>query len=46
MELKFYSTTFFSRNPKVTFFDASLEASNGCDVVIHSKEAISPPDDF
>ena len=46
MELKFYSTTIFRETPKVTFFDAGLEASNGCDVVIHSKEAISPPDDF
>ena len=46
MELKFYSTTIFRETPKVTFFDAGLVASNGCDVVIHSKEAISPPDDF
>ena len=46
MELKFYSTTIFRETPKVTFFDAGLVASNGCDVVIHSKEAISPPDDI
>ncbi|MDC3232378.1 hemagglutinin [Prochlorococcus sp. AH-716-A09] len=46
MELKFYSTTIFRETPKVTFFDAGLVASNGCDVVIHSKKAISPPNDF
>ena len=46
MELKFYSTTIFRETPKVTFFDAGLVATNGCDVVIHSEEAISPPDDF
>ena len=46
MELKFYSTTIFRETPKVTFFDAGLVGSNGCDVVIHSKEAISPPDNF
>ena len=46
MKLKFYPTTIFRETPKVTFFDAGLEASNGCDVVIHSEEAISPPDDF
>ena len=46
MELKFYPTTIFRETPKVKFFDAGLEVSNGCDVVIHSEEAISPPDDF
>ena len=46
MKLKFLPTTIFRETPKVTFFDASLEASNGCDVVIHSEEAVSPPDDF
>ncbi len=46
MELKFLPTTIFRETPKVTFFDASLKKSNGCDVVIHSEEAISPPDDF
>ena len=45
MKLKFIPTTIFRETPKVTFFDAGLEESNGCDVVIHSKEAISPPDD-
>ena len=44
MKLRFFPTTIFRETPKVTFFDAGLEASNGCDVVIHSEEAISPPD--
>ena len=46
MKLKFMPTKIFRETPKVTFFDAGLGASNGCDVVIHSEEAISPPDDF
>jgi len=46
MELKFLPINIFRETPKVTFFDAGLEVSNGCDVVIHSEEAISPPDDF
>ena len=46
MELKFCPTTIFRETPKVTFFDAGIELTNGCDVVIHSEEAISPPDDF
>ena len=46
MKLKFLPTSIFRETPKVTFFDAGLEVSNGCDVVIHSEEAISPPDDF
>ena len=46
MKLKFSPTTIFRETPKVTFFDAGVEESNGCDVVIHSEEAISPPDDF
>jgi len=46
MELKFYQTTIFRETPKVKFFDAGLDVSNGCDVVIHSEKAISPPNDF
>ena len=46
MKLKFLPTSIFRETPKVTFFDAGLEGSNGCDVVIHSEEAISPPNDF
>ena len=46
MELKFLPITIFRETPKVKFFDAGLEASNGCDVVIHSGKAISPPNYF
>ncbi len=46
MELKFYPTTIFRETPKVTFFDAGLTESNGCDVVMHSGEAISPPNEL
>ena len=45
MKLNFFPTSVFRQTPKVTFFDASLKSSNGCDVVIHSEEAISPPKD-
>jgi len=46
MELRFLPVSIFRETPKVTFFDASINKSNGTDVVIHSGEAISPPDDF
>ena len=46
MNLKFYPTTIFRETPKVTFFDAGIGLTNGCDVVMHSGEAISPPDEF
>ena len=46
MILKFFPTTIFRETPKVTFIDAGLEAINGCDIVFHCEEAISPPDDF
>ena len=46
MKLKFMPTTIFRETPKVTFFDAGIDSSNGCDVVMHSGEAISPPDNF
>ncbi len=46
MELKFCPTTIFRETPKVTFFDAVMESTNGSDVVIHSGEATSPPDEF
>jgi len=45
MKLKFLPISIFRETPKVTFFDAGVNNSNGCDVVIHSSEAISPPDD-
>ena len=46
MKLKFLPISIFRETPKVTFFDAGVNNSNGCDVVIHSSEAISPPDDL
>jgi len=46
MELRFFPINIFRETPKVTFFDAGLESTNGCDVVMHSGEAISPPDEF
>jgi len=46
MELRFFPINVFRETPKVTFFDAGINSSNGSDVVIHSGEAISPPDDL
>ena len=46
MELKFCPSTIFRETPKVAFFDAGIDSSNGCDVVIHSGEAVSPPNDY
>jgi len=43
MELRFFPINVFRETPKVTFFDAGIDNSNGSDVVIHSGEAISPP---
>jgi len=38
-------TTIFRETPSVSFYDATLENSNGCDVVRHGPGAISPPMD-
>ena len=46
MELRFFPINVFRETPKVTFFDAGINTSNGNDVVIHTGEAISPPDDL
>ena len=46
MELRFFPINIFRETPKVTFFDAGIDSSNGSDVVIHSGEAISPPDNL
>ena len=46
MDLKFYPTNIFRETTKVTFFDAGIKSTNGSDIVIHSGEAISPPDEF
>ena len=46
MELRFFPINVFRETPKVTFFDACIDSSNSSDVVIHSGEAISPPDNL
>ena len=45
MYLNFLPIRMFRETPQVTFFDAGVRASNGCDVVIHHRSAISPPND-
>ena len=35
----------FRKTPQVSFFDTGIDRSNGADVVIHHKNAISPPND-
>ena len=45
MRLTFVPIHVFRETPAVTFFDASVEGSNGTDVVAHHGFAISPPDD-
>jgi hypothetical protein len=46
MELKFFQINVFRETPKFKFLDAGIGPTNGSHVVIHSGEAISPPDDF
>ena len=45
MHLNFLPIRMFRETPQVTFFDAGVRTSNGCDVVIHNGSAISPPND-
>ena len=45
MRLKFIPTHVFRETPQVTFFDPGVKKSNGGDVVIHHKNALSPSDD-
>ena len=45
MLLHFVPIHVFRETPQVSFFDAGINGSNGTDVVIHHKNAISPPDD-
>ena len=45
MRLKFIPIHVFRETPQVSFFDAGVKGSNGADIVIHHKNAISPPDD-
>ena len=44
MELNFVPLNTFRETHEVTFLDASVQGSNGSDVVIHKGEATSPPD--
>ena len=46
MNLEFVPIQIFRETPQVTFFDAGVHSSNGCDVVIHKGSAISPPNNF
>ena len=45
MLLHFVPIHVFRETPQVSFFDAGVNGSNCADVVIHHKNAISPPDD-
>ena len=45
MLLQFVPIRVFRETAQVLFFDAGVNGSNGADVVIHHKNAISPPDD-
>ena len=45
MHLEFTPIQIFRETPQVTFFDAGVRASNGCDVVMHRGRATSPPND-
>ena len=45
MLLQFVPIRVFRETAQVTFFDAGVNGSNGADVVIHHKNAVSPPDD-
>ena len=45
MRLNFIPIKVFRETPQVSFFDAGVQGSNGADVVIHHKNAVSPPND-
>ena len=45
MLLHFVPIRVFRETAQVSFFDACVNGSNGADVVIHRKSAISPLDD-
>ena len=42
---QFFPIHVFRETPQVSFFDVGIKASNGTDVVIYHKDAVSPPDD-
>ena len=45
MLLHFVPIRVFRETSQVSFFDVGVNGSNGSDVVIHHKNAISPPND-
>ena len=45
MLLNFVPIRIFRETPQVSFVESGVNGSNGTDVVIHRKNAISPPDD-
>ena len=45
MPLHFVINHVFRETAQVQFFDVGVDGSNGADIVIHHKNAISPPDD-
>ena len=45
MRLNFIPIHVFRERPQVSFFDASVRETNGADIVIHHKNAVSSPDD-
>ena len=45
MRLNFIPIHVFRETPQVSFFDAGVKLANGSDIVIHHKNAVSPPND-
>ena len=45
MRLNFVPIRIFRETPQVSFFDISVKESNGSDIVIHGKDAVSSLDD-
>ena len=45
MRVNFLPIHVFSETAQVSFFDAGVKGSNGADVVIHHKNAVSPSHD-
>ena len=45
MRLNFIPIHVFRETPQVTFFDAGVKEAKGSDIVIHHKNAVSPPNE-
>ena len=45
MRINFIPIHVFRETPQVSFFDTSRKETNASDIVIHYKNAVSPPDD-